>query len=67
MLRLTILLGTFAFAGLAQAADNGFYLGAGAVQSEYGLDNPFDEDGFDDKDNGWKAIAGFRPHLPVNE
>lgn len=60
MLRPTILLATLAFAGLAQAADNGLYLGVGAVQSEYGLDNPLDEDDFDDKDNGWKAIVGFR-------
>jgi len=60
MLRLTILLGLLASAGLAQAADNGFYLGFGAVQSEYGLDNPLDEQPFDDKDTGYKAIAGFR-------
>ena len=60
MLRLTTLLAALAFAGLAQAADNGFYLGGGITQSEYGLDNPFDEDEFDDKDNGYKAIVGFR-------
>ena len=52
LLRLTTLLALLAFAGLSQAADNGLYLGAGVTQSEYGLDNPLDEDGFDDKDNG---------------
>ena len=29
-----------AIAPLAQAADNGIYLGAGYVQSDYGLDDP---------------------------
>jgi opacity protein-like surface antigen len=60
MLRLITLLGLLAFAGLSQAADNGFYLGVGATQSEYGLDNPLDAEPFDDKDNGYKAIVGFR-------
>lgn len=46
-------------APLAQAADNGIYLGAGYVQSDYGLDDP-DLDGFDDEDNGFKLIAGWR-------
>jgi len=45
---------------LAQAADNGIYLGAGYVQSDYGLDDP-DLDGFDDEDGGFKLIAGWRP------
>jgi Outer membrane protein beta-barrel domain len=48
-------------APFAQAADNGFYLGAGYSQSDYGLDNPADFAGFDDEDSGFKAIAGFRP------
>lgn len=61
MLRLTTLAGLFLAAGLAQAADNGIYLGAGITQSEYGLDNPLDADPFDDKDNGYKLIVGFRP------
>ena len=61
MLRLTTLAGLFLAAGLAQAADNGIYLGAGVTQSEYGLDNPLDADPFDDKDNGYKLIVGFRP------
>jgi opacity protein-like surface antigen len=47
-------------APLAQAADNGFYLGAGYAQSEYGLDDPGDVD-FDDEDGGYKLIAGWRP------
>ena len=45
----------------AQAADNGFYLGAGYTQSEYGLDNPADAQPFDDSDSGYKLIAGWRP------
>ncbi len=60
MLRLTILLGMLAFTGLSQAADNGLYLGVGATQSDFGLDNPDDVEPFDDKDNGYKAIVGFR-------
>jgi opacity protein-like surface antigen len=46
-------------APLAQAADNGIYLGAGYVQSDYGLDDP-DLAGFDDEDGGIKLIAGWR-------
>jgi len=49
------------FAPLSLAADNGFYLGAGVVQSEYGLDNPLNAAEFDDEDSGYKIIAGFRP------
>jgi hypothetical protein len=49
-----------ALAPLAQAADNGIYLGAGYVQSEYGFDDPGDVD-FDDEDGGYKAIVGWRP------
>jgi opacity protein-like surface antigen len=44
---------------LAQAADNGIYLGAGYAQSDYGLDDP-DLAGFDDEDGGMKLIAGWR-------
>ena len=47
-------------APLAQAADNGFYLGAGYAQSEFGLDNPANAAPFDDKDAGYKVLAGFR-------
>lgn len=49
-----------ALAPLAQAADNGIYVGAGYVQSDYGLDNP-GIPGFDDEDGGFKAIVGWRP------
>ena len=48
-----------AIAPLAQAADNGIYIGAGYVQSDYGLDDP-DLAGFDDEDDGFKLIAGWR-------
>jgi opacity protein-like surface antigen len=47
-------------APLAQAADNGFYLGAGYVQSDYGLQD-VGREGFDDEDSGFKAIVGWRP------
>jgi hypothetical protein len=53
-------LALLALAPLAQAADNGIYLGAGYVQSEYGFDDPGDVD-FDDEDGGYKVIAGWRP------
>lgn len=45
----------------ALAADNGFYVGAGIGQA--GVDARDDVTGLeiDDEDNGFKAIAGFRP------
>ncbi|MGQ0383221.1 MAG: outer membrane beta-barrel protein [Gammaproteobacteria bacterium] len=49
------------FSAIATAADNGVYIGAGALQSEYGLENPGDAQPFDDGDNGYKLIVGFRP------
>jgi len=61
MFRSITLLGLFSVAGLSQAADNGIYLGVGASQSEFGLDNPLDAAPFDDKDNGYKIIVGWRP------
>ncbi len=51
---MVLVLGT----GAASAADNGFYLGGGFVQSEIG---GFESDQFDFDDSGWKIIAGFRP------
>lgn len=48
-------------APLSQAADNGFYLGAGYAQSDYGLPDPGNLTGFDDEDGGLKLIAGWRP------
>lgn len=43
------------FSAVASAADNGFYLGAGAARSKFDLDNPLDS-----KDTGYKLIAGLR-------
>lgn len=60
MSRIAVLLGLLLAAPLSQAADNGFYLGGGILQSEYGLNNPDDAQPFDDEDAGYKAIAGFR-------
>jgi opacity protein-like surface antigen len=48
-------------APLAQAADNGIYLGAGYAQSDYGLSDSGNLTGFDDEDSGLKLIAGWRP------
>jgi opacity protein-like surface antigen len=61
MRRVTLLVLGCCFSTLAAAADNGIYVGAGATQSEYGLDNPLDAEPFDDKDNGYKLIIGIRP------
>jgi hypothetical protein len=61
MLRITVLTGLLLVSPLSLAADNGVYLGAGVVQSEYGLSNPGDAQPFDDEDAGYKIIAGFRP------
>jgi len=41
--------------GVAAAADNGFYLGAGIGRSNFDLEAPLDS-----KDTTWKAIAGVR-------
>lgn len=61
MLRFFTLLGLCCVASLAQAADNGFYIGAGVTQSEYGLANPGAALPFDDETNGYKLIVGWRP------
>jgi opacity protein-like surface antigen len=61
MLRKIILLASLvAVAPLAQAADNGIYLGAGYSTTDYDLDNPGNLQPFDDTDSGYKLIAGFR-------
>jgi len=61
MFRTLILAAATALAApLAQAADNGFYLGAGYAQSDFGLDNPADAAPFDDEGSGYKVLAGFR-------
>ena len=45
--------------GTASAADHGFYIGAGLGQSESGVKaGSFN---FQDRDTGFKLIAGFRP------
>ncbi|HEY7752204.1 MAG TPA: porin family protein [Steroidobacteraceae bacterium] len=61
MLRIIALAGLLLVSPLTLAADNGVYLGAGMVQSQYGLSNPGDLEPFDDEDSGYKIIAGFRP------
>jgi outer membrane protein with beta-barrel domain len=48
-----------AVAPRAAAADNGFYLGAGVTQSSFDFD--VEGESGDEDDNGFKAIAGFRP------
>ncbi len=60
MLRSTLVPLGFCFSAIAAAADNGFYLGVGALQSEYGLENPGNAQPFDDEGAGYKVIAGFR-------
>jgi len=56
-------LGTLALIAAApesQAADNGFYLGAGITKTEFNIDDDgFGADELDD--NSFKVIAGFRP------
>ena len=61
MLRISTLALLLLAAPLSQAADNGVYFGVGVAQSEYGLDNPGNAQPFDDGDDGYKAIVGFRP------
>ncbi len=43
----------------ASAAAQGFYVGAGAMQSRFDSGD-FDVDDVDDEDTGWKLIAGLR-------
>jgi opacity protein-like surface antigen len=61
MVRIAAALALCSLTSLSQAADNGFYLGAGITQSEYGLTNPINATPFDDEDNGYKLIVGWRP------
>ncbi len=61
MLRFTAFLGLCCAASIAQAADNGFYLGAGATQTDYGFSNPGGAQPFDNQTSGYKLIAGWRP------
>jgi hypothetical protein len=48
-----------ALAPTASAADNGFYLGAGATSTSFKAEIDGIKD--DSDDNGYKIIAGFRP------
>ena len=57
---ISLIAALLAVAPLAQAADNGIYIGAGYAQSEYGLDDPGNVD-FDDEDGGYKLLVGWRP------
>ena len=65
MRKLMICLALASVCGVSQAADNGFYLGAGVTQAK--LDNVgdnFDSGDLDDfkiDNTAWKIIAGFRP------
>jgi hypothetical protein len=51
--------------GVAQAADNGIYIGGGVSRTSIDTGSDFVEDapdfGLDDDDNGFKVIAGMRP------
>ena len=58
-----LVLGVTTF-GAAQAADNGIYLGASIGQSKLKPDESrlnFSSLNYDDKDQGYKLIAGIRP------
>ena len=60
MLRNAALIGLLLISPLAWSADNGFYVGAGATQSDYGFSNPGAAQPFDDSTSGYKLIAGIR-------
>lgn len=62
-IRLALLtLSTLTWSLSSQAADNGFYLGAGVGRSDIQFDSDaVSEFDFDGGDTGWKLIAGFRP------
>jgi len=53
------------FAGTAQAADNGIYIGGGVSRTSIDTGSDFVESApdfsLDDEDNGFKVIAGIRP------
>jgi hypothetical protein len=53
------------FAGAAQAADNGIYIGGGVTRTSVDTGSDFVESApdfrLDDDDNGFKIIAGIRP------
>jgi opacity protein-like surface antigen len=49
------------FAGTAQAADNGFYIGGSVGQGKTDFDEEVLDDLLDGEDTAFKLIAGFRP------
>jgi len=53
------------FAGIAEAADNGIYIGGGLTRTSIDTGSDFVESApdfsLDDDDNGFKVIAGMRP------
>ena len=65
MRKLLILLPFLAVGGVAQAADNGFYVGGGVSQARLDkVGDEFDTGDLNDfklHDTAWKAIVGFRP------
>lgn len=65
MRKLLLPLGLLLTCGLAQAADNGFYLGAGVTQAKLNnVGKDFDAGDLNDfkiDNTAWKLIAGFRP------
>jgi opacity protein-like surface antigen len=65
MRKLLILIALVSAGGVAQAADNGFYVGGGVSQVKLDdLGDDFDTGDLDDfkiDDTAWKLIAGFRP------
>jgi hypothetical protein len=65
MRKLMFSLALLSVCGLAQAADNGFYLGGGVTQAKVdNIGDDFDTGDLDDfelDDTAWKLIAGFRP------
>ena len=56
---------SMSFAGAAQAADNGIYIGGGVTRTSIDTGSDFVESApdfsLDDEDNGFKVIAGIRP------
>jgi opacity protein-like surface antigen len=65
MRKLLFLMAAVSVCGMAQAADNGFYLGAGVTQAKIDdIGDDFDTGDLDDFEidsTAWKIIAGFRP------
>jgi hypothetical protein len=60
------ILGTAAVAQESDEVEKGFYLGAAVTQARFDDENfsldDIDNDAFDDEDNSWKVVGGFRFH-----